>query len=354
MIKKIFALMLGMIISASHFTYIYAQDSACGDNAQYSYENGVLTISGSGKIYDFEYGQNRPWDSYINDINKIILEDGITEIGDWAFSDLKNLTEAQLPYTLKTIGQRAFYNCSSINRITIPDGVETIEAGAFNSCINMLRIDLSQSLTTIGDSAFMNLPNLTAVVIPENVDSIGKWAFFGCSSLTGIYFEGDVPNALGAYMISDINENYMIFVDVSHAGQWTEQNIFDSEHTYIYNKEEIIPLYINGKRVNFDQQPIIKDGRTLVPVRAIFEAMGAVVGWDGETQTVVAERNGTIIKITINDTTMYKDDNPITIDVPAVIENSRTLVPARAISEAFGAEVTWDDNERAVNITIDT
>ena len=353
MSKKIITLMLSIVISASHCTYTYAQDYICGDNARYSYENGILTIYGSGKIYDYKNGTNRPWDSFSNDVTRIVIDNGITEIGDWAFSDFKNLCEIQFGNTLHTIGERAFYNCSQIAYTALPEGIQTIEAGAFNSCTGLIRIDLPDSLQTIGNSSFMNLPSLTAVVIPENVNSIGKWAFFGCSSLTGIYFEGDVPDELGTYMISDINENYMVFVDKAYTEQWIEKNIFDPEHTYVYTKQDIIPLYINNKRINFDQQPIIKDGRTLVPVRAIFEAMGAVVGWDDQTRTVVSERNGIIIKITIDNTTMYKNDMPITIDVPAVIENSRTLVPVRAISEAFGAQVTWSDAERAVYITID-
>ena len=353
MTKKIFALMLGVIIGASHYTYIYAQDFSCGDNAKYSYENGVLTVYGTGKINDYNNGIDRPWDSFFNDVNKIVIDNGITEIGDWAFSDLKNLSEIQFGNTLQTIGERAFYNCSSITYISLPEGIQTIEDGAFNSCTSMVRVDLPESLTSIGNSSFMNLPQLSAVVIPSNVNSIGKWAFFGCSSLTGIYFEGKVPNEIGTYMISDINENYMIFVNTPYAAEWSEKNIFDPEHTYLYNTEDIIPIYLNNRRINFDQQPIIKDGRTLVPVRAIFEAMGAVVGWDEETRTVVAERNGIIIKISIDNTVMYKNDIPITIDVPAVIENSRTLVPARAISEAFGAQVSWDEASRTVNITID-
>ncbi|MDY3928319.1 MAG: leucine-rich repeat protein [Clostridia bacterium] len=351
MIKRITALISVFALAASQFVYVYAQSNSCGENAQWNYEDGTLIISGKGKISDFEGGQDRPWEEFSQNVTKIVIEDGITEIGDWAFSDFSGLVQTDMPQTLKTIGERAFYNCGSISYINLPYGVEVIEDGAFNSCINAVRVDLPQSLKKIGNSAFMNLPELTAVEIPEYTEEIGKWAFFGCSSLKGIYFEGNVPEKIGSYMIANIDEDYMVYFNKSYSAQWKEKNIFSSDHTYIYDKKSIIPLYVNNRRVNFDQQPIIRDGRTLVPVRAIFEAMGAVVGWDSETRTVVAERNSTIIKIGIDNTIMYKNDVPITIDVPAVIENSRTLVPARAICEAFGADVKWNNSERTVYIT---
>ena len=111
-----------------------------------------------------------------------------------------------------------------------------------------------------------------------------------------------------------------------------------------------IAVKVNGKSINFDQAPIIDNGRTLVPVRAIFEALGASVEWYSETGTVVSKRGDTTIKMTIGSSTMQKDSKDISLDVPAQIINDRTLVPVRAIAEAFGCNVDWNSNTQTVTI----
>lgn len=111
-----------------------------------------------------------------------------------------------------------------------------------------------------------------------------------------------------------------------------------------------IDVKVNGKSINFDQAPIIDNGRTLVPVRAIFEALGASVEWYSETGTVVSKRGNTTIKMTIGSSTMQKDSKDISLDVPAQIINDRTLVPVRAIAEAFGCNVDWNSNTQTVTI----
>ena len=108
---------------------------------------------------------------------------------------------------------------------------------------------------------------------------------------------------------------------------------------------------INDKDVIFDQPPIIENGRTLVPLRAIFEELGAVVDWDDSTKTANAEKDGVHISIQINSNNMYKNGSPIALDVPAKIVNGRTLVPARAIAESFNCDVLWDGDNKIVSIT---
>ena len=113
----------------------------------------------------------------------------------------------------------------------------------------------------------------------------------------------------------------------------------------------VITVKVNGSSIAFDQPPVLENGRTLVPLRAIFEALGANVQWDGNTQTVMATKNGVIISLQIGSTQMYVNENVKTLDVPAKLINSRTLVPVRAISEAFGCTVDWDGNTQTVLIT---
>lgn len=118
--------------------------------------------------------------------------------------------------------------------------------------------------------------------------------------------------------------------------------------------EKEITVYVNDEKIEFDQPPVIIDGRTLVPMRAIFEALGADVEWEQSTKTATAMRDNESVKITIDDNHMTKINNGmkfgIELDVPAKLISDRTMVPARAIAEAFGAEVEWDGENRAVII----
>ena len=112
-----------------------------------------------------------------------------------------------------------------------------------------------------------------------------------------------------------------------------------------------VNVKINGKIINFDQDPVIHEGRTLVPLRAIFEELGAEVDWNGETQTVTAYKDGITVSMRIGTTNMAVNNSVIVLDVAAMLINGRTLVPARAVSEAFKCKVDWDAQTRTVIIT---
>lgn len=115
-------------------------------------------------------------------------------------------------------------------------------------------------------------------------------------------------------------------------------------------KNAIIKVMLNDEKVLFDVLPTITDGRTLVPLRAIFEALGAKVEWNGETQTITATKDDKTVVLTIGSNEMTVDGETKTLDVSAQIIDGRTLVPVRAISEAFGCSVDWNDAERTVII----
>ena len=113
-----------------------------------------------------------------------------------------------------------------------------------------------------------------------------------------------------------------------------------------------ITVTLNGAAIDFADQPAtIVEGRTLVPLRAIFEALGASVEWDQATKTVTSAMDDTTVKLTIGDNNLYKNGEAVTLDVPAQIINSRTMVPARAIAEAYGVDVQWDAATRTVVLT---
>lgn len=112
-----------------------------------------------------------------------------------------------------------------------------------------------------------------------------------------------------------------------------------------------IVVFIDGKRIYFDVPPRLEKGRTLVPLRAFFEAMGATVEWHGETQTIVATKGDTVVELILDEKVAEVNGEELTLDVPAKLEKGRTLVPLRFIGEALGGEVLWDP---AQIITINT
>lgn len=126
--------------------------------------------------------------------------------------------------------------------------------------------------------------------------------------------------------------------------------------------KENITVKIDGNTVDFDVSPQAVDGRTLVPMRKIFEELGALVKWDGDTQTVSARKSSKTVTLTLNSSEMTvdkgdtdSDGNAVTetvaLEVPAQAVSGRTLVPVRVVSEAFGCDVSWDDKSRTVEIT---
>ena len=128
----------------------------------------------------------------------------------------------------------------------------------------------------------------------------------------------------------------MVFSTIVYAEQ-NKQNLI------VESNQGIITVSLDGKNIEFDVAPQIINGRTMVPLRAIFEALGATVDWNDDTQTVTSTKGGTTISLTINNPTMYVNGKAVILDSPACLVDSRTLVPVRAISEAFDIQVEWKE-----------
>lgn len=113
----------------------------------------------------------------------------------------------------------------------------------------------------------------------------------------------------------------------------------------------VITVLLNGKKIEFDVLPQLINGRTMVPLRFIFEALGAEVTWDDATQTAKGVKGDTTVTIKIGENALYKNGTKVELDVPAQLVNDRTLVPVRAISESYDVQVGWDDATSTVSLT---
>lgn len=189
----------------------------------------------------------------------------------------------------------------------------------------------------------------------------------GSSTLTEIYDYGPTKCTSKGVKYVQVNGNGEIISDIRSRNDITLSS--DCQPTLIGNNlmwyidgtderkfhkldldSDLITVQIDGNYVDFDQSPVIIDGRTLVPLRAIFEALGATVEWNGDTKTVTSKKGSTSISLSIDSNTMYKNGKAVTLDVPSQLINDSTLVPVRAIAEAFNCSVNWNNDTKTVTI----
>lgn len=109
-------------------------------------------------------------------------------------------------------------------------------------------------------------------------------------------------------------------------------------------------VILDRKPLSFDVPPTIINGRTLVPFREIFEGLGATLEWDGKTQTVVASKGLVKVQVTVGETEAFKNGKSVMLEVPAAVINGRTMVPLRFVSEAMGSIVDWEGASRTITI----
>ena len=180
--KQIYILLIALLMGLS----AKAESSGtCGPNLKWHLtDDGVLTITGKGKMYDYS-----PWGS---SIKRVIIGDGVTAIGNGAFRECRSLTSVTIPNSVTTIERSAFEGCSSLTSVTIPNSVTTIGDYAFMGCSSLTSVTIPNSVTTIGSSAFNYCTSLTSVTIPNSVTTIYDYAFRGCSSLTSV----TIPNSV--------------------------------------------------------------------------------------------------------------------------------------------------------------
>ena len=148
-------------------------------------KDGTLYISGQGDMLDY-YTKGAPWVNINKTIKKVIIERGVTSIGECAFHYCRSLESIEIPDGMTSIGESAFNECESLENIKIPAGVTSIGANAFDWCQSLKSIEIPDGVTSIEDSTFGRCINLESIKIPAGVTSIGASAFGGCESLKSI------------------------------------------------------------------------------------------------------------------------------------------------------------------------
>ena len=219
---------------------------SCGENATWTYESTTLTVSGTGEMYDYAYGET-PWNAYAETMTSLVIEDGITSIGNNAFAGFEKLNSVQypasgftsigdyafsgakvkypnlpntlthlgdgafassqakgvsIPASLKKISDFAFESCANLESVGIYEGVEEIGESAFDGCAFTV-ITIPGTVKTIGGGAFMSNTELESVYISAGVKTIGDAAFQGCTGLKKVGIGGNSKPTLGDAVFTD-------------------------------------------------------------------------------------------------------------------------------------------------------
>ncbi|MBQ7757465.1 leucine-rich repeat domain-containing protein, partial [Anaerotignum sp.] len=159
----------------------------CGENLTWEFDTatGTLTIKGTGDM-DADFSTYVPWSDYTEEITSVVIEDGVTRIGSFAFLDCNNLKEVTISDSVTSIGKGAFMSCNALEDITLPDGLTSIGDQIFQGCEVLTEITIPDGMTSIGIYAFCDCYAMTKITIPDDVTSIGEGAFGCCYALTEI------------------------------------------------------------------------------------------------------------------------------------------------------------------------
>lgn len=228
MLKQLITTLLVTLLA----TGVFGQTWNCGvapnqTSVKASLSNGTLTLSGSGAMQDYESGEARPWEAKKDEITTIVItlangNKSITSIGNYAFSNLKNLKSVEIQgnekkHTLQTIGEGAFSNCTALTTVALPHSVVSIGNDAFAGCTSLTTVDIqlhnsisNSNLENIGNSAFEGCSSLTSfgvdatanqgeINIPTNVTNVGDNSFSDCSSITNVTFPDGTIVGDGAF-----------------------------------------------------------------------------------------------------------------------------------------------------------
>ena len=176
-----------------------AASGKCGDSAKWTLDAaGTLTISGTGRMYDYEWPADRggttpPWlaNKYRDSIRTLRVEQGITYIGRCAFDSCSNLSDVTLPTSLRIIGPWAFNDCTALRSIQLPEGLTTIKEDAFKAA-GLVSITFPSTLRELRNGAFMNCEKLQSLRLPEGLTTIGVWAFYCNPNISSIYIPASV------------------------------------------------------------------------------------------------------------------------------------------------------------------
>ena len=268
--KKALVLLALLVAVCGLLTFSAAAESAaasgiCGENLTWTLDAaGTLTVSGTGAMKDYNY-KGAPWYQSRDSIKAVVIENGVTAIGEEAFHGCTGLSSITIPEGVTTIGYRAFSGCSSLKdvsitdldawrridfanfsatpmcnggnlllngqklvSVTVPEGVTEVKAYTFYGFKDLIQVTLPAGVTTIGEYAFSDCSSLTSITLPQGLTAIGRSAFSDCSSLTSINFPDSVTT-IGEYAFSRCSS--LTDVSITDLAAWCRIDFADYRAT---------------------------------------------------------------------------------------------------------------------------
>ncbi len=267
--------------NVAHITVNTLTSNKCGPNANWEFdsESGVLTISGTGEMYDY-YDLSPAW--HQSSVAHLVVEEGITSIGAFAFYHLANLRTIQLPKSLENIGVCAFSDCNRLTSVSMSEGVRVIDLCAFSSC-----------------------ENLTMLFLPETLLEVGRQAFDECYNLTDVFYGGSEDD-WNALFIDDWNDDL------------TNADIICTNGAESLFKTGSHGMIINGKNCTSEATPVWINGKMFAPVRPVADSVGATAEWNGTLRTLTFTKDAISVAYSNEDENITNVDGRVYVSVDDV------------------------------------
>ena len=248
-------------IEESKEVFAEEEDSAvtsgiCGENLTWLFENGILTISGTGKMTNYTEYCDMPWYDYLSEIESIVVEEGVDSLGNYAFYQCRAATEVSLSKSLTSIGEHSFECCEALTSVRIPEGIAEIPAYAFAHCVSLASVPFPSTLKSIGDYAFYDCEALEGVVFPENLTTIGESAFYSCDNISRLVFDNVEVIGAGAFSGCDSLNYITLSTNVKKIG--------DSIVSYLSD------VYFDGTEAQWNEIEFIGDNSSLLDANIHF------------------------------------------------------------------------------------
>ncbi|MGM9551822.1 MAG: leucine-rich repeat protein [Clostridia bacterium] len=175
-----------------HYNSSMEVGGKCGEEAYWKFFDGVLTIYGKGVMDDYTSIQETSWYSYVSEIKKVVIENGITTVGAYAFSALTQLKEIDFGNTVEYIKDCAFYKCTKLEELNLPQSLKDIKKGGFGYCILLKEVTLPENVVALGAASFGNCIALEKVILSERIFAMGTGAFAYCKSLKEVVIPAEM------------------------------------------------------------------------------------------------------------------------------------------------------------------
>lgn len=220
-------LMAALALAAAAFAGILAVSDgssalggSCGEDAEWTFDDGLLRITGSGAIYGYDDPDDQPWMSVRGDITAIEIGEGITGIGNMAFYGCGQAQTVSLPGSLTSIDDEAFGNCTNLSALSLPAGLTSIGRYAFANCNAITSVVIPSGVTVLEEGVFWTCIGLVSATVPDSVTSVGTEAFCQCMNLADLY----IGNGL-----TEVSDDAFTDVDLRETDGITPVSI-DPEH----------------------------------------------------------------------------------------------------------------------------